>query len=596
MKPSVFFIAFLPLFVVTTTLHAQDRDLRAERLVLDDNGADSTANTVTIRASQTLGQNLILRIPDPGSGTAEFMLTSGSAGYWRLGGNGGTVPGINFLGTTDSTAVRLHVRGGSGTIANSLILNENGSLQRDSAGNMRGLNAVDLQIARSAATAVAASDYSVIVGGQNNGIAASADYSTIGGGLSNAIRDNAIYSAIGGGALNTIDTNAQYAGIGAGRENTVGAGATYSTIGGGYLNAIDSGTTQATIGGGRENRIWSGADNSTISGGIDNSIEFGSDHSTIAGGEGNTIFDSARYSTIIGGITNRIRDGADYAVISGGQTNNINIDADEATIGGGRSNSIGAHSEGSSIGGGRSNSIHDNVGYAVIEGGSQNIISLDADYSTIGGGLGNIISGKNSTIPGGRGLRLNGDGSFGFLANAGSNDMIIAESAVAVFGNADLWLANNTGTASQIRFYEAHTTAGAFPGSDYYTSFEAPPLGDTIAYILPGVKPTQVGQVLQVSAINGDTITLTWGTDSTIAGRDGSDVPFAIGAPDDGSHLESGMRKLEEQLEAREQLLEAREKQIRTLCAAVQTLEKKGAEHSSDRVESKENASTQNAE
>ena len=222
MKPSLFFVSLLPLLIVTTDLHGQDRDARAERIVLDDNGTDSTVNTVTIQTSSTLSQNLVLTIPDPGTDTAEFMLSSGSAGFWRLGGNGGTAPGTNFLGTTDSTAVQIQVRDGNGTIANSVILNENGSLQRDPAGDVRGLNAIDLQIARSLATEVAASDYGVIGGGQNNSIAPSADYSTISGGFSNAIRDSAIYATIGGGALNTIDTNARYAVIGAGRENTIG--------------------------------------------------------------------------------------------------------------------------------------------------------------------------------------------------------------------------------------------------------------------------------------------------------------------------------------------------------------------------------------
>lgn len=587
MKPSLFFISLLPLLIVTTDLHGQDRDVRAERLVLDDAGTDSTVNTITIQASPTLSQNLVLTIPDPGSGTAEFMLSSGSAGFWRLGGNGGTVPGTNFLGTTDSTAVQIQVRGGSGTIANSLILNENGSLQRDPGGNARGLDAIDLQISRSAVTEVAASDYSVIGGGQNNSIAPSADHSTISGGFSNAIRDSAIYATIGGGALNTIDTNARYAMIGAGRENTIGIWAEYSTIGGGYLNAIDSGASRATIGGGVENRIRSGADYATIGGGYNNLVELGAHHGTIGGGEGNVIWDSARFSTIGGGIGNNIRDSADYATISGGRSNNVNIDADYTTIGGGRGNNIGLNSGWSSIGGGRQNGIQSDVQYGTIAGGWLNILRTDADYSTIGGGEGNVIDGTYSVIPGGRGLSLIADRSFGFLANAGSNDMTISESNVAVFGNTDLWLANNNGTASQIRFYEANTGSGGFPNSTNYTSFEAPPLGDTIAYILPATKPTQVNQVLEVAAINGDTITLTWGTDSTIAGRVDSDVPTAIGIgePDDGSLLENGMRQLEAQLEAREQLLEAQKKRIEALQAELQRLEKGDPQLSSEGVE-----------
>ena len=77
-------MALLSLLVMAADLHAQDRDVRAERLVLDDNGTDSTVNTVTIRTSSSLLQNVVLTIPDPGSGTAEFMLTSGSGGSGDL--------------------------------------------------------------------------------------------------------------------------------------------------------------------------------------------------------------------------------------------------------------------------------------------------------------------------------------------------------------------------------------------------------------------------------------------------------------------------------------------------------------------------------
>lgn len=42
-------VLMLALFISTADLDAQGRDISAERIVLDDNGADSTLNTVTIR-------------------------------------------------------------------------------------------------------------------------------------------------------------------------------------------------------------------------------------------------------------------------------------------------------------------------------------------------------------------------------------------------------------------------------------------------------------------------------------------------------------------------------------------------------------------
>ena len=97
----------LSLFVAIADLHSQERDLRAERLVLDDNGNDSTVNTITIRTPTPLTHDLTLPLPEPGPPPAEVRLpSSGGApsGYGQLGGNNGTVLGTDFLGTTDSTA------------------------------------------------------------------------------------------------------------------------------------------------------------------------------------------------------------------------------------------------------------------------------------------------------------------------------------------------------------------------------------------------------------------------------------------------------------------------------------------------------------
>ena len=86
----------------------------------------------------------------------------------------------------------------------------------------------------------------------------------------------------------------------------------------------------------------------------------------------------------------------------------------------------------------------------------------------------------------------------------------------AVLGNVNLWLANNDSAARQLRFYEPFNSSGAFPGPaaarSYFTSFEAPLLSDTIKYVLPATKGA-AGDVLEISAVNGDEITLEWDTD-----------------------------------------------------------------------------------
>jgi len=104
----------------------------------------------------------------------------------------------------------------------------------------------------------------------------------------------------------------------------------------------------------------------------------------------------------------------------------------------------------------------------------------------------NIAAGEYSAIPGGRGLTLdaNADGSFGFLgANTGGNNMTIAAANTAVFGNTDLWLANNDGAASELRFFEDYSGSGAFPNTANYTAFKAQTQTGDITYTLPAALP-----------------------------------------------------------------------------------------------------------
>ena len=662
-------VLFAGLLYVPSMLNAQSRDFHAERLVLDDNGDDGTPNTIRIQAPLPLPQDVILTIPDPGTGTAEFLLApSGSGGgIWLLGGNANTIPGTHFLGTRDSLALQIQVRGASGTIANSLILNENGSIQRDSGGSARGINTVDMQIARSGPTQVAAGNTSVIGGGVSNSIHPSsfsttisggesnaigffALYTTIGGGRDNLIGSNALYSTIaggwdnaigyalsatiGGGNNNVIDSNAlystvaggqgnaigstaQFAAIGGGWDNAINSNALHATVAGGHDNTINTNSRAATISGGEDNTVGSFASNATIGGGLRNSIDSnaiygtiggGRDnvvdsnaiYGTVAGGRDNTIGSNALYATISGGNSNAVGPFATRATISGGTDNDIYSNSSYSTIGGGSGNVINSGARYSTIGGGASNIIDSTARYSMIGGGRDNVVDSNAWYSTIAGGVGNVIGANaySSTIPGGRGLRLNEGKSFGFLASGGFNNMAISESNIAVFGNANLWLANNNSTASQLRFYEAESDTGAFPGTlasrAFYTSFEAPALADTIEYILPATKPTATGQVLEVSAISGDQITLTWGTDNTVTSRDGGDVPTAIALPDGDSHLKNRINGLEEQLEAQQMLFQAQEKQMMKLQAELQALKLHlQNDVSSDRIESKGNVGVQ---
>ena len=375
-------------------------------------------------------------------------VVSGQA--WLLSGNSGTTAGTDFLGTTDNTA--FHIKVNSTDV---MIFNTNGSIQRDNGGNARGTDAVDLQRSRDVSSHVASGQYGVIGGGRSN--EGKRSYGTISGGRANLVDGD--YASIGGGDTNLAISD--YGTIGGGYNNRVAGIFGYGTIGGGYLNAIEVGD-YGTIGGGDSNRVEVG------------------DYGTIGGGSGNIIFDN------------------DYAIIGGGQDNNIDPHADYGTIGGGFNNYINESAPYATIGGGGSNSVSTLAEYAMISGGQSNTIESGASWATINGGAFNTVGGMYSTIAGGRGLTLDTDAdrSFGFLANSGSNDMTISAADVAVFGNADLWLANNNSSASQIRFYEPHGTTGSFPGAANYTSFQAGAQTADINYTLPTSAPTADGQVM----------------------------------------------------------------------------------------------------
>ncbi|MGE3799450.1 MAG: hypothetical protein AB7H80_00355 [Candidatus Kapaibacterium sp.] len=60
-------------------LNAQSRDLRSQRLVLDDDAADGGINTLTLQLSNPLVQSGVVTIPDPGGATAYFLLSESAS-------------------------------------------------------------------------------------------------------------------------------------------------------------------------------------------------------------------------------------------------------------------------------------------------------------------------------------------------------------------------------------------------------------------------------------------------------------------------------------------------------------------------------------
>lgn len=473
------FAASMIALLSTPFLIAQDRDMGAERMVLDDNGNDGALHTLTIDPDD-LGQNTTLIIPDPGSSTATLLFIGGgtSSTAWLLGGNSNATTAGDFLGTTNANPMRILVNSGAD---NSLILNTNGSIQRDAGGNARGANAVDLQIVRSGAAQVASGAGATIGGGSRN--IASASEATVGGGFGNVA--SGVQAAVGGG--NGNNAQGDRAAIGGGNGNA--ASGTEAVIGGGAVNIALADYT--TIGGGISNNA--SADEATIGGGSFNAAS--GVQSTVGGGQNNNA--QGLRNTIGGGIDNRTFDA-------------------NSTVGGGSGNTARAFG---TVAGGSDNLA---TSYGAVGGGTGN---STGHAGVVGGGFANTV-GVSSAIPGGRGLTVR-DRSFGFLANTstppfqtgpGDRPMEIQAGIheIALFGNADLWLANNNNDASQIRFYEANATTGVFPNGTNYTSFEAGPQTANINYILPtstAATTTVEDGVLQHDAGTGQ---LSW-VDPTVA-------------------------------------------------------------------------------
>lgn len=208
---------------------------------------------------------------------------SGLAGLWRLGGNAGTNPATQFVGTTDNVPLQL-----------------------------RANNQPALRI-----TPYATDTFSMIGGSRAN--TGAFEGATIGGGGSEFPLDerNAVtgtYGTIAGGLGNTAHSSAF---VGGGFQNRATGWA--SAAGGSGNNALGQ---YSAIAGGQNNRI----DNfggvtftqfSAIGGGFDNVIA--GPYSVIAGGQSNQVFSEGAWGAIGGGANNET-DGV-YATVPGGQNN-----------------------------------------------------------------------------------------------------------------------------------------------------------------------------------------------------------------------------------------------------------------------------------
>jgi hypothetical protein len=194
---------------------------------------------------------------------------------WGLIGNAGTIPGPNFLGTTDNVALEMRV-------------NNQQALRIEPTTGTPNL------IGGYGGNSVAGGVVGAKIGGGGQASAinrASADFATIGGGEGNSALGFA--TTIGGGEGNSA----------LGFAATIGGGETNATLG-----------FAATIGGGANNvagNVAGNANFATVGGGIANTAS--NEHATVGGGIANTA--SGKRATVPGGNENTAA--GDYSFAAG---------------------------------------------------------------------------------------------------------------------------------------------------------------------------------------------------------------------------------------------------------------------------------------
>lgn len=382
--------------------------------------ADIDENQVQRRVIGVCAEGSSIRaVAGDGSVTCETDDGGGSvAAAWLLGGNAGTDPANQFVGTTDISALELRTAGVRSLRLEPSTLSFDGAPLALNVVAGSAANTVDsgLRGATIAGGGVPAGEsdpdfvnegpnrisghYGSVGGGYNN---EAASFGVSGGGQRNRALGN--YTTVAGGLDNSAQNNTSTVG---GGESNVASGSSSTVAGGGFNSASGLGSA---IGGGAGNIATATA--TTVAGGIENLVT--GSYASVGGGQANTA--SGDYGTIGGGLTNiasgyqsvvagglNNRAGAG-AVVSGGIANHA--PADGSSIGGGMDNR--SFADYAHIGGGLLNVAGD-VG-AVVSGGEDN--RALGPSSAVAGGSRNIALGANSSITGGE-----ENGTFGQYATA----------------------------------------------------------------------------------------------------------------------------------------------------------------------------------
>ena len=309
-------------------------------------------------------------------------LADDNADAWALGGNAGTDPEIDFLGTSDETPFELRIDG-----QRKLRIEPGGNPQRISPNLVAGNAANEVDSEDSGATISGGGSF-------NSPNVTQGAFPVIGGGEGNEVFGN--WSTVSGGMFNYAA--GVQATVGGGRNNS--AAGFHSTIGGGADNTANE--FSATIGGGIDN--LANRESATIGGGDSNTAE--GEFATVGGGQGNTA--SHNHAAVGGGLGNVASE--TEATVCGGGTNIAS--GFGSMVGGGWSNE--AKGWRSTVAGGQNN-LAEGLTASVL-GGQLN--TAVGNRSTISGGEENSASAPWSTVPGGKGNVASGHYSFAAGHNA----------------------------------------------------------------------------------------------------------------------------------------------------------------------------------
>jgi trimeric autotransporter adhesin len=425
----------------------------------------------------------------------------GAAAFWKTTGNAGTLPGVNFIGTSDNEPLYLSANDQPVLrLIPDASTNDSPDIIGGSQSNVVTAGLVGVTIGGGALNSIGPSAPigSNPFGDMSSYPAIGASYTFVGGGLLNQVQSNCTFSTVSGGALNTVEAGAIESTIAGGFANTILPTGLWSAIAGGTYHFI--GDNNGFIGGGWANVIAAGGGvYSVIGGGDHNLIQGEADHSVIAGGEYNTITGSASlpvYAIISGGYGNTIQTNGSYCTIAGGYENTIWTNTSYASVGGGQNNTVQPEASDSVVAGGYGNSTANS--YATVSGGAFNTASgylatvaggdrngasyfyatvsggyedMASGYAaTIGGGYQNIASGWYSTLPGGLGNTNGPYANYSVIAGGINNNT--AADAEAIGG----------GEGNTIAGYADHSAiAGGYyndiggqpSGAEYLASYSA---------------------------------------------------------------------------------------------------------------------------